>query len=249
VARPSVRSRGAAAIALSRGVGALRAYVAEFARHRDFCWVVFSRFLLLTGLAAVQRFAAYYVQDTYRGHYQLFGVHLPSAQTATSILLAVLIFCGMLVTYPAVRLSDRIGRRRILVAAGVSGAAGSLLLFSATSLTQVVLYALFVALCFGAFVSVDWAFMADLAPRGRAGKFLGFSNLATAGSQAAAPALLGPVVDAVNRQTGTGGYRVLFAASALFFLLGALALAKVRTGHPPDHEDDVSVRPASALAA
>lgn len=234
---------------------ALRRYLAEFARYPDFCWVVLSRFLLLTGLAAVQRFAAYYIGDTYRGHYELFGIRLGSAQTATSIMLAVLIFCGLLVTYPAVRLSDRIGRRKILVAAGVSGAVGALLLFTASSLTQVVLYAIFVALCFGAFVSVDWAFMADLAPKHRAGKFLGFSNLATAGAQAAAPAFLAPVVDLVNRQTGsngvlgTGGYRVLFIASALFFVLGALALARVRMRRPPDHEDDVSMRMAPALAA
>jgi len=238
-----------------RGYAHLRGYLGEFARYPDFCWVVLSRFLLLTGLAAVQRFAAYYIDDTYRGHYELFGIRLGSAQTATSIMLAVLIFCGLLVTYPAVRLSDRIGRRKILVAAGVSGAAGALLLCSAGSLTQVVLYAIFVAFCFGAFVSVDWAFMADLAPKRRAGKFLGFSNLATAGSQAAAPALLAPIVDAVNRSTsthgvlGTGGYRVLFIASAVFFLLGALALARVRVRRPPDHEDDISLRTTAAIAA
>src|SRR5205823_1883078 len=117
---------------------------------------------------------------------------------------------------------------------------------------QVVLYAIFVAFCFGAFVSVDWAFMADLAPKRRAGKFLGFSNVATAGAQAAAPAFLAPLVDAVNRSTssggslGTGGYRVLFVASAVFFLLGALALARVRVRRPPDHEDDISLRTSAA---
>lgn len=240
---------------LARAVHGLRGYIAEFALYPDFCWVVFSRFLLLTGLAAVQRFAAYYIADTYRGHYELFGLKLGSAQAATSAMLAVLIFCGLLVTYPAVRISDRVGRRKILVGAGLSGAAGALLLFTASSLTQVVLYAVFVALCFGAFVSVDWAFMADLAPRRRAGKFLGFSNLATAGAQAAAPAFLGPIVDIVNRQTasggvnGTGGYRVLFVASAAFFLLGAIALCRVRARRPPDDEDDVSARPVQTLAA
>ncbi|HKR98272.1 MAG TPA: MFS transporter, partial [Candidatus Dormibacteraeota bacterium] len=129
-------------VSLHRGIESLRRYLAEFARYPDFCWVVFSRFLLLTGLAAVQRFAAYYINDTYRGHYELFGLKLGSAQTATSVMLAVLIFCGLLVTYPAVRLSDRVGRRKILVAAGISGAGGALLLFTAGSLTQVVLYAI-----------------------------------------------------------------------------------------------------------
>jgi MFS family permease len=254
--RPHERSapRAQTVRGLATAVDALRGYLREFARYPDFCWVVFSRFLLLTGLAAVQRFAAYYITDTYRGHYEIFGVRVGSAQTATSVMLAVLIFCGLLVTYPAVRLSDRIGRRKILVTAGISGAVGALLLFTASSLTQVVLYAIFVALCFGAFVSVDWAFMADLAPKRRAGKFLGFSNLATAGAQAAAPAFLAPIVDVVNRKTasggvnGTGGYRVLFIASAVFFLLGALALSRVQVRRPPDHEDDVSMRAAPAAA-
>src|SRR5262249_39568881 len=87
--------------------------------------------------------------------------------------------------------------------------------------------------------SVDWAFMADLAPAGRSGKFLGFSNLATAGSQAAAPTILGPVIDAVNAHSagpsapGTGGYKVLFATGAVFFLLGAAGLRRVKPRPAP----------------
>lgn len=50
-----------------------------------------------------------------------------------------------------------------------------------------------VGVAWGMLVSVDWACMVDLAPRDRPGKFLGFSNVASAGSQAAAPFVLGPV--------------------------------------------------------
>src|SRR5207302_10893569 len=174
----------------SSPVRSLRGYLGEFRRYPDFCWVVLSRFLVFTSLAGIQRFAANYIRDTYHGRYVLFGIQLGSAQTATFVMLAVVILCGLAVTYPAVRLSDRVGRRVVLISAATTGAVASVLFFFATSVTQVVLFAVPAAVAFGMMVSVDWAFMADLAPRRRAGKFLGFSNVATAGAQAAAPAAL-----------------------------------------------------------
>ena len=219
--------------------GRLRGYFAELLAQRDFCWVVASRFLMFTSLAAVQRFAAYYISDTYHGNDVLFGINLGSPQSATSAMLAVVVLFGMAVTYPAVRLSDRVGRRTVLTCAALVGCAGCGLFVIAGSVTEVVLFALPVAVAFGMIVSVDWAFMADLAPAARAGKFLGFSNIATAGAQAAAPALLGPVIDAVNARTGpepgvagSAGYRVMFVFGAACFLLGALVLRRVRANRP-----------------
>ena len=232
---PAAAARGARASPLRR----LRGYLSEFGQHPDFLWVVFSRFLIFTSLAGIQRFAAYFIDDSFRGHYTAFGIGLGSAQTATSVVLATLILVGIATTYPAVRLSDRIGRRAVIVVAACCGAVSFVLMFGATSLTQVVLFAIPAALCFGGVASVDWAFMADLAPAGRSGKFLGFSNLATAGSQAAAPTILGPVIDAVNRHTatgsgpGTGGYKVLFATGAVFFLLGAAVLRRANPRRAP----------------
>ena len=232
-------------LTLRQRIGGLRGYFAEFARYPDFCWVVASRFLIFTSLAGIQRFAAYYIADQYRGHYTLFGWNVGSAQTATSVVLAVIILLAIATTYPAVRLSDRVGRRRVIVVSAVFGALSFVLMFLATSLTEIVVFAVPAALCFGGVVSVDWAFMADLAPRRKAGKFLGFSNLATAGAQAAAPAILGPVIDAVNANTsgaggaaGTGGYRVLFVTGAVFFVAGALVLRRVRLTRIPDSDAD-----------
>ena len=239
---------------LGERLGGIRAYFAEFARYPDFCWVVLSRFLIFTSLAGIQRFAAYYIDDQYRGHYTLFGWNIGSAQTATSVVLAVIILVGIATTYPAVRLSDRVGRRRVIVISAVCGALSFFLMFLATSLTEVVLFAVPAALCFGGVVSVDWAFMADLAPRRKAGKFLGFSNLATAGAQAAAPTILGPVIDLVNAHSagaggapGTGGYRVLFVTGALFFIAGALVLRRVRLARVPDPDADAPI-PATLAA-
>lgn len=236
---PEPSSAGAPAPLDRPALRHLREYLAEFGRHPDFLWVVLSRFLIFTSLAGMQRFAAYFIDDEFHGRYSVFGVQLGSAQTATSVVLATLILVGIVSTYPAVRLSDRIGRRAVIISAACCGAVSFILLFLATSLTQVVLFSIPAALCFGGVVSVDWAFMADLAPAGRAGKFLGFSNLATAGAQAAAPTILGPIIDAVNAHTsgpaghGTGGYKVLFVTGAVFFVLGALVLRRVRLQRLP----------------
>jgi hypothetical protein len=49
----------------------------------------------------------------------------------------------------------------------------------------------------GIFVSVNWALATDLIPQEEAGKYLGLSNLATAGSAAVAR-LTGPMIDGLN---------------------------------------------------
>ena len=207
---------------------AIRAYFAEFAAYPDFCLVVFSRFLIFTGLACVQRFAANYLRDNYT-QWRLFGaVDLGSAKGATAALFAIVILAGLLATYPAVRLAQRVGRRRVLVAAAILGGLGTLSFSFAPDLGVILIEAIPIGVCFGMLVSVDWALMADLAPADRAGKFLGFSNVASVGAQSLVPFAMGPVIDRLDRDGGTAGYRVLFVVSFLFYGAGALALRGLR---------------------
>ena len=240
---PVARSSGTAKTGWWSG---LRGYLAEFKRYPDFCWVVAARFLTFTGLACIQRFAANYVRDAYfpdeQHHsysYTVFGVHLTSAQLATTALLGTVIGFGLLATFPAVKISNRVGRRRVLVAAGVSGALGSALFFFASSLPMVLVSGIPIGIAYGMLVSVDWAYMADLAPRSRAGKFLGFSNIAATGAQAFAPALLGPIIDVADRGGGTTGYRFLFATSVVFFVIGAAVLSKVRAHRIVEADEEI----------
>lgn len=230
--------------ALARWASQARGYLAEFRQYPDFCWVVASRFLSYTGLACIQRFAYNYLHDSYHVYRLDLGVvtlTLGGGRTATAIIFAIVVTFGLLATYPAVKLSDRVGRRRVLVVASILGAVGSFAFFAAQSFTAVLFCAIPVGIAFGMLVSVDWAFMADLAPRSRSGKFLGFSNIAAAGSQAFAPSLLGPVIDQVNNSTNsTQGYSVLFVVSAVFFLAGAGVLARVRTEKIPEADEPIA---------
>lgn len=81
----------------------------------------------------------------------------------------------------------------------------------------------------GVFVSVNWALATDLIPHDESGKFLGFTNFATAGA-AAISRLGGPLIDGINAMWPGSfiGYPVAFGIAALATLAGALLLVRVR---------------------
>src|SRR2546422_11396528 len=74
------------------------------------------------GLGGLQNFAFFYFDN-------VFSPHEPKATAAaTSTLLGISIAVAALVTWPASRLSDRVGRRPLIFVAGLVGAGGTLLL-------------------------------------------------------------------------------------------------------------------------
>jgi MFS family permease len=108
-------------------------------------------------------------------------------------------------------LGDRIGHKRLLYIASMLGAVGSLLLMKARTPETLLLYGSVFGAGIGLFLTSNWALANILAPSERAGKYLGFSNLATAGAGAVAR-LTGPVVDAINNEWAGmyRGYTLLF---------------------------------------
>ena len=79
-----------------------------------------------------------------------------------------------------------------------------------------------------------------MAPAGEAGKFLGLTNLATAGAGAASR-LTGPGIDALNgmKPGANLGYSALFAGGAILALISLLALR-----HIPDRKRFAAPVPA-----
>lgn len=80
----------------------------------------------------------------------------------------------------------------------------------------------------GLFLTSNWALANSLAPQEEAGKYLGFTNLATAGSGALAR-LEGPALDWLNAAwPGLWvGYKGLFIFGALCMLLSIFLLRKI----------------------
>jgi MFS family permease len=208
-------------------------------------WLMASRLLILMGLVGVQSFVYYYFNDVFFNH----DSH--ATTTATYTLLGIVIVAAFLVTLPAARISDRVGRRPVILAGGLVGAAGMLLLvFSSHQLlpsellqpigaslhvpqlaAQATLTGILIGIGYGLFYSVDWAFIQDVIPPGQAGLFMGFSNIATAGAGIIARFVGGFLLDPFNagpKLLGLpGGYPVIFSVFFVWLVLGGLLILKV----------------------
>ena len=187
-------------------------------RYPDYLWLIASRFLILLGIYAVQGFAQYFIRDVLEA--------TNPAQVTGQLMFSIGIALLALV-FPAGYLSDRIGRKRLNAFAGLLGAVGIFLLLFATDYTRLMVFGAIIGAATGIFLSVNWALATDLIPKGEAGKYLGFSNLATAGAGAASR-LGGPLIDLFNARQPGQGYSVLFVLACLSLLAGTALLAKVR---------------------
>jgi MFS family permease len=136
----------------------------------------------------VQSFAQYYIRDVLR---------VPDAAGTTGNLMAVIGVALTVLVFPAGMLSDRFGRRPLNVFSGVLAALGIFLVAFARTVPALLVFGGTIGMATGIFVSVNWALATDLIPQEEAGKYLGLSNLATAGSAALAR-LVGPLIDGLN---------------------------------------------------
>ncbi len=187
--------------------------------NRDFIWFLVSRLFIIMAFTTLQTFTLYFLMD-------VVGVPDPAAATAKFSIVAV---AGMLViAYPAGRLSDRIGRRPIATTAGLLGALGVALIFLfKDSYTPIMLCGGLVGISFGAFISSNWALATDLVPKGEEARYLGLTNLATAGGAALAR-LIGPVIDFFNTQSHNLGYSVMLLACFVYLIIGSLLILKIK---------------------
>jgi len=191
--------------------------------NRDFVWFLISRLLIFMAFATVQTFTLYFLRD-------VVGVANPA--TATFRFSMVVVIGMLLAVYPAGYLSDRAGRRPIAVTSGLFSALGILLVFLFKENFMVVLLCGgLIGAATGAFMSTNWALATDLVAKGEEARYLGLTNLATAGGAALAR-LIGPVIDHCNAYSANLGYSMMLLACFVYFVAGALLLLKVRQPQP-----------------
>jgi MFS family permease len=222
-------------------------------RHGSFLWLMGSRLLILMGVVGLETYAQFFFKDVF---YPGSGTALTNhANGATTDLLAIIVVMAIGVCYPAGRLSDRWGRKPMVIVCAVLGALGALgLVFShyallpgamtapvasllsiPRGLAQVLWFGVPIGIGIGSFLAVDWAFMVDLIPPAEFGRFLGFSNIATAGSGIIARFIAGPVLDHFNAGGHIlgelGGYPVVFGMFVVYFVVGIFLVLPVVEPH------------------
>lgn len=182
----------------------------DLRRYPAYRRLLASRFCVLLSSYCVQSFALYYVRDV---------LHAPSPAEAVGSMMTVVGATMLIVVAPAGALAERWGRKRLSVGACAISAVGMGSLALCQEVGQIYPLAAFIGLGMGVFASVNWAWATHLAPANEAGKYLGLSNLATAGSAAVAR-LLGPAIDLANSWSPNTGYLSLFALAALSATVG-----------------------------
>ena len=195
-----------------------KSFKIDIKANTDFVLFLVSRLLIFMALATIQTFALFYLRD-------VVGVTNPATATADLLIAAGI---GMIVAvYPAGRLSDRIGRRPVVVSSGLLGAFGILVIFFSPSYGYIICGGAILGIATGAFMSSNWALATDLVARGEEARYLGLTNLATAGGAALAR-LIGPVIDFFNRYTPGLGYQVMLGACFVYFIVGSVLLIGIK---------------------
>jgi MFS family permease len=193
----------------------------DFRANTSYWWLIAERGLFLLGIYGVQAFAQYYLQDVIR---------VPDPPKQTGDLLAVLTLSLIVLVLLGGWLADQFGPKRLLYIASFITAVGMVLMLIPRNMTGLMAFGILLGAGMGLFLTANWALANQLAPGEEAGKYLGLTNLATAGSGALAR-LEGPALDWLNGAWPGQwvGYTSLFIFGAACMLLSVLFLREINT--------------------
>ncbi|MDP8905574.1 MAG: MFS transporter [Chloroflexota bacterium] len=154
---------------------ALRAWGTDILRERSYVWLLVSRLLYLAVPGVISGYTVFVLERSF---------DLAPAQAFPFLLTtgAIVAVSTLLATLPAARLSDRIGRKRVIYLSFALATVGILGMALSPMLELTLLSMVPIGLSAGAFLTVDWALMTDIIPKATAGRYMGISNVATASS-------------------------------------------------------------------
>ena len=192
-------------------------------RGGDFAWVVYTRTFITAGIYSVLPFLLLFFKNVVM-------VQDPESYTAfwqLALLLAATPF-GLAGGW----ISDRFGRKIFVY---LSGAAQSFVLLVFIIVFPhdqnfVLLLGIFYGVGYGLYYAVDWALACDTLPdREHSAKDMGLFHVAFTLPQVLLPSIAGPVLDIFNHQSRNSGYRVIFSASIVFYVIGTVLVSKIRS--------------------
>lgn len=184
----------------------------------DFIRFVLSRLFFIIPLTAFQAFGLYFFRD-------YLGVANPAAVMGNFTLFSSLCMIGMV--YPAGFLSDRFGRKPIALTSGLISALGIGLLFFFRSYEFILIAAILMGIGFGGLWASNWALATDVVPKDEAGKYIGLTNLASAGGSALAR-LQGPMIDYFNARRFGLGYTAMLTTSFTSLIVSSALLWRIK---------------------
>jgi len=189
--------------------------------YPDFGWAWLTRFLTSLAIAMGTLYLLYFLRDAV--HYaRLF----PGQTAADGLLILILIYtvCVVIASIIGGIISDRSGRRKILVTvSGLLMAAAALLLAFFQTWPAALGAAVLFGLGYGAYIAVDQALITQVLPAARdRAKDLGIINIAIV-----CPAAIGAVIAAPL--VSLAGYPALFGATAAVAVAAAIGVWQIKS--------------------
>ncbi|MEO6349924.1 MAG: MFS transporter [Candidatus Limnocylindrales bacterium] len=214
----------------------MSAWGLDILRERSFVWLLISRLFFLMAPSVLLFLGIFYLSRT-------LGIPISETGDELTIIAAVMGVATGLATFPAARLSDRYGRKRLIYVAIGLGMIGMTAVAVAPTFPLMVAALVPVGMSAGVFLAVDWALMTDIIPKSTTGRYMGISNVATAISGPIARVITGilltvlvlvglptgfdPSTDAAHSTLYSIGPRVAIALTLVFFVISALTLRRV----------------------
>jgi len=174
-----------------------------------FFWVVLSALLANMGINSLQFFARYFFETYFPGISPDYGLRFMGGIS--------LVFT-MIAAFASGVLSDRIGRRKLILISMFLCAAATLLMGLTGDFTLFLIFAAIRSAATGPIVAVVPALASDLAPEDEAGQYMAYNNLSTGLSGALSSLIFGVVLTTMSKT----GFVILFVISAILFLVGGL---------------------------
>ena len=177
-----------------------------------------SRLLMMTAIYSFPTYGLFFLRDVFEAE--------NPAQTLSQMIPAIGGSLAVAV-YVAGRVSDRVGRKPVVIAGAAAGAVSTAWLLTTDTTTGLLITASVIGVSSGAMLSASWALANEMGDEQRAGTHIGIVNLSTIGG-AAIPRLFGPGIDLLNHTAEDFGYKALIGGCAALFVAGAVTLLPVK---------------------
>jgi MFS family permease len=204
------------------GSFSLRQAFADIFRVRTvvgvFFWVVLASFWANMGINSMQYFA--------RDFMRVF-LALPNPDAGLRVMGLIQLVITMLSAVVCGVLSDRIGRRKLILLGAFGSAAGTLAMALSRNYTVFLAVAALRSAATGPIVAVIPALTSGLAPSDEAGHYMAYANVATGLSGAVSSLLFGAILNLRGEATPASFVTLLVVAAAFFVLGGAVIAARV----------------------